>query len=108
VASALPKRIEKWSLTSLQQRLVKTGGRLVKHARYYWLLLAESHLTRQLFGSMYGAADRGAVASGGIAEAVAGKSIQSQEGTEGCLTRPDRKTVLNSFGTRAGTVGTLD
>src|SRR5665811_736296 len=29
----LPKRIEKWSLTSLQQRLVKTGGRLVKHAR---------------------------------------------------------------------------
>jgi hypothetical protein len=33
---ALPKRIENWSLTSLQQRLVKTGGRLVKHARYYW------------------------------------------------------------------------
>ena len=49
---ALPKRIENWSLTSLQQRLVKTRGRLVKHARYYWLLLAESHLTRRLFGSM--------------------------------------------------------
>jgi hypothetical protein len=48
----LPQRIEKWSLTSLQQRLVKTGGRLVKHARYYWLLLAESHLTRRLFGSI--------------------------------------------------------
>jgi len=31
----LPRRIESWSLTSLQQRLVKTGGRLVKHARYY-------------------------------------------------------------------------
>ncbi len=49
---ALPNRIKNWSLTSLQQRLVKTGGRLVKHARYYWLLLAESHLTRRLFGSM--------------------------------------------------------
>src|SRR5207245_1353789 len=48
----LPKRIDNWSLTSLQQRLVKTGGRLVKHARYYWLLLAESHLTRRIFGSM--------------------------------------------------------
>jgi len=48
----LPKRIERWSLTSLQQRLVKTGGRLIKHARYYWLLLAESHLTRRLFASM--------------------------------------------------------
>ena len=31
----------------------------------------------------YGAADRDAVASGGIAEAVAGKSIQSQEGDGG-------------------------
>jgi len=48
----LPERIENWSLTSLQQRLVKTGGRLVKHARYYWLLLAESHLSRRLFESM--------------------------------------------------------
>jgi hypothetical protein len=48
----LPKRIENWSLTSLQQRLVKTGGRLVKHARYYWLLLTESHLTKRLFASM--------------------------------------------------------
>jgi hypothetical protein len=48
----LPKRIDVCSLTSLQQRLVKTGGMLVKHARYYWLLLAERHLHRRLFGSM--------------------------------------------------------
>jgi hypothetical protein len=45
-------KIRRWSLTSLQQRLVKTGGRLVKHACYYWLLLAETHLTRRLFGGM--------------------------------------------------------
>jgi hypothetical protein len=38
--------------TSLQQWLVKTGGRLLKHARYFWLLLAQSHLTRRLFSSM--------------------------------------------------------
>jgi hypothetical protein len=49
---ALPLRVGNWSLTSLQQRLVKTGGRLIKHARYYWLLLAEGHLTRRLFGAM--------------------------------------------------------
>jgi hypothetical protein len=36
----------------LQQRLMKSGGRLVKHARYYWLLLAEGHLNRRLFGDM--------------------------------------------------------
>ena len=60
----LPKKIENWSLTSLQQRLVKTGGRLVKHARYYWLMLAESHLTRRLFGSMVRRIGALAVASG--------------------------------------------
>lgn len=36
----------------LQQPLVKTGGRLVEHARYCWLTLAESPLTRRLFGGM--------------------------------------------------------
>jgi hypothetical protein len=51
---ALPKAVGNWSLTSLQQRLVKTGGRLIKHARCYWLLLAESHLTRRLFARMLG------------------------------------------------------
>jgi len=48
----LPQRIDHWSLTSLQQRLVKTDGWLVEHAQYYWLLLAEGHPTRQRFGSM--------------------------------------------------------
>ena len=48
----LPLRVANWSLTSVRQRLVKTGGRLIKHARYYWLLLAEGHLTRRLFGAM--------------------------------------------------------
>ena len=28
------------------------GTRRHFHARYYWLLLAESHLTRRLFGAM--------------------------------------------------------
>jgi hypothetical protein len=48
----LPKRIDAWSLTRLQPRLVKTEGRPLKHARYFWLLLAESHLMRRLFGAM--------------------------------------------------------
>jgi hypothetical protein len=48
----LPESIGKWSLTSLQQRLVKTGGRLIQHARYYWLQLAEGQLTQWLFAGM--------------------------------------------------------
>ena len=32
---ALPVTIQSWSLTSLQQQLLKTGGRLIRHARYF-------------------------------------------------------------------------
>ena len=60
----LPQRIGNWSWTSLQQQLVKTGGRLVNHARYYWFLLAESHLTRRLFASMLGRIDGLPLSSG--------------------------------------------
>jgi hypothetical protein len=48
----LPLAIQSWSLTSLQQRLFKTGGRLIRHARYFVLQLAESYLTPRLFGQM--------------------------------------------------------
>ncbi len=44
-----PCAIQNWSLTSLQQRLFKTGGRLIQHARYFTLQLAESYLTGPLF-----------------------------------------------------------
>ena len=30
----------------------KTGGRLNKHALYYWLLVAEGHLTRRVFAAI--------------------------------------------------------
>jgi len=30
--------------------IVKTGGQLIKHERYCWLLLDESHLTRRFAG----------------------------------------------------------
>ncbi len=48
----LPKRIDAWSRTSLQQRLVQDWWAAGKHARYYWLLLAGGHLHRRLFGQM--------------------------------------------------------
>ena len=49
----LPQRIEKWSLTSLQQRLVKTGAWLVKYARYYWRLLVERAYKKQVVSIFY-------------------------------------------------------
>jgi hypothetical protein len=37
-----------------RSREVKTGGRLIKHVRYYWLLLTPGHLTRWLFRGFLG------------------------------------------------------
>ncbi len=54
----LPLAIQSWSLTSLQQRLFKTSGRFIRHARYVILQLAESHLTRRLFGQILGWIER--------------------------------------------------
>jgi DDE family transposase len=51
----LPLAIQSWSLTSLQQRLFKTGGRLIRHARYFILQLAESQVTQHLFAQIVGA-----------------------------------------------------
>jgi hypothetical protein len=45
----VPVAIQSWSLTSLQQRFFKTGARLIRHARYFILQLAESYLTLSLF-----------------------------------------------------------
>src|SRR5262249_52799443 len=45
----LPVAIQDWSLTSLQQRLLKTGGRLIRHARHLTFQLAEKAWTRTLF-----------------------------------------------------------
>jgi hypothetical protein len=53
----LPAAIQSWSLTSLQRRLFKTG-RLIRHARYSVLQVAESHLTSRLFGQILGRIER--------------------------------------------------
>ena len=49
---ALPEAIKRWSLTSVQTRLIKIGGRLVRHARRLVFQLAEVMVTREMFGEM--------------------------------------------------------
>jgi len=67
----------------------KDGGRLIKHTRYYWLLLAESHLTRRLFRGYGLAGPRGrpGVASAGRIGGRSGGSNRSKQGrgSERCV-----------------------
>ena len=46
---ALPKEVEHWSLTTLREKLVKIGAKVVSHGRYVTFQLAEVAVPRDLF-----------------------------------------------------------
>ena len=46
---ALPKEVEHWSPTTLREKLVKIGARVVRHGWYATFQLAEVAVPRALF-----------------------------------------------------------
>jgi hypothetical protein len=46
---ALPEAVKHWSLTSLREKLVKIGARIVTHGRYVTFQMAEVAVPRDLF-----------------------------------------------------------
>ena len=45
---AMPKTAEPWSLTSLREKLIKIGAKVVSHGRYVTFQLAEVSVSRQM------------------------------------------------------------
>ncbi len=45
----LPEEVEHWSLTTLREKLVKIGAKVVRHGRYVTFQLAEVAVPRNLF-----------------------------------------------------------
>jgi hypothetical protein len=48
-AGAMPDPIKDWSLTSLKERLIKIGAKVVSHGRYVTFQMAEVAVPRQMF-----------------------------------------------------------
>jgi hypothetical protein len=46
---AMPKTAEPWSLTSLREKLIKIGAKVVSHGRYVTFQMAEVAVSRQMF-----------------------------------------------------------
>ena len=46
---ALPKSVQHWSLTTLREKLIKIGAKIVRHARYVTFQMAEVAVPRKLF-----------------------------------------------------------
>ena len=49
---ALPRSIRSWALTTLREKLVKIGAKVVTHAKYVVFQLAEVAVPRQLFAAI--------------------------------------------------------
>jgi len=49
---ALPRKIERWSLTTLREKLIKIGAKVVQHGRYIIFQLAEVAVPRKLFAQI--------------------------------------------------------
>ena len=49
---ALPGEIAQWSLTSLREKVVKIGAKVVGHGRYAIFQMAEVAMPRELFGHL--------------------------------------------------------
>jgi hypothetical protein len=61
---ALPDKVAQWSLTTLREKLVKIGARIVRHGRYVVFQLAEVAVPRTLFASDRAPAAKAAAAPG--------------------------------------------
>ena len=46
---AMPKAAESWSLTSLREKLIKIGAKVVSHGRYVTFQMAEVAVPKQMF-----------------------------------------------------------
>jgi hypothetical protein len=49
---AMPKTAEPWSLTSLREKLIKIGAKVVSHGRYVTFQMAEVAVPRQMFAEI--------------------------------------------------------
>ena len=49
MSALVPQAIKQWSLTSLREKLVKIGAKVVRHGRYVIFQMAEVAVPRELF-----------------------------------------------------------
>ncbi len=56
--SAVSKEVEHWPLTTLREKMVKIGARVVSHGRYVTFQLAEAAISRALFAEILRLIDR--------------------------------------------------
>ena len=55
---ALPREVEHWSMTTLQEKLIKIGAKIVRHGRYVTFQMADVAIPKNLFADILRRIDR--------------------------------------------------
>ena len=55
---ALPREVEHWSMTTLQEKLIKIGANIVRHGRYVTFQMADVAIPKNLFADILRRIDR--------------------------------------------------
>ena len=48
----MPDKVEQWSLTTLREKLIKIGAKVVRHGRYVTFQMAEVAIPQWLFAEI--------------------------------------------------------
>ncbi len=57
-ALALPHAVQQWALTTLRQKLIKIGAKIVRHGRYVIFQMAGVAIPKDLFADILRRIDR--------------------------------------------------
>ena len=49
---SLPNEVKHWSFTTLREKLIKIGAKIVSHDRYVTFQMAEVAVSRRMFGQI--------------------------------------------------------
>ena len=52
--TALPRSVRHWTMTTLREKVIKIGAKVVCHARYVIFQMAEVAVSRELFAAILG------------------------------------------------------
>jgi hypothetical protein len=81
---AMPKTADPWSLTSLREKLIKIGAKVVSHGRYVTFQMAEVAVPRQMFAEILSLIARATgAARSGMTAAVSDETDDEGRGVPG-------------------------
>ncbi len=79
----LPQKVEHWSLTTLRDKLIKIGAKMVRHGRYVAFQMAEVAVLRRMLGQILARIAHACAAGADLTRATVG--VETKIAGDVCL-----------------------